>query len=220
MKIKSSVETETYNILMAQNILNTFNLSLSKEQIFEALTTTKSIYYWLINMPMQNNLNAIILSQITSYKIFCQKRLIDFFIFTSPNDTDFNEDPNEYQIPSSVSDLLDQLQNLQQTTREIENTHFEQIYNTQSFLISYVRHQVIQSGRFYGYYTPEFHRETESTLQVVLSLKNQLIEYREQWHQLAINITNTLNDIGGYSLDEVEDFAQRSDLDFFQALGK
>ena len=89
MKIKSSVETETYNILMAQNILNTFNLSLSKEQIFEALTTTKSIYYWLINMPMQNNLNAIILSQITSYKIFCQKRLIDFFILTAARMNNF-----------------------------------------------------------------------------------------------------------------------------------
>lgn len=220
MKTKGSAERETYDILMAQNILNTFNLSLSNEQIFEALTTTKSIYYWLINMPMQNNLNAIILSQITSYKIFCQKRLIDFFILTSPNDTDSNEDANEYQIPDSVSDLIDKLKNLQQMTREIENSHFEQIYNMQAFLISYVRHQVIQSGHFYGYYTPEFHRETDSILQVVLSLKKQLIEYREQWHQLAINITNTLNDIGGYSLDEDEDFAQRSDLDFFQELGK
>ena len=171
-------------------------------------------------MPMQNNLNAIILSQITSYKIFCQKRLIDFFILTSPNDTDSNEGANEYQIPSSVSDLINILINLQQTTREIENTHFEQIYYTQAFLISYLRHQVIQSGRFYGYYTPEFYRETESILQVVLGLKKQLIEYREQWHQLAINIANTLNDIGGYSLDADEDFAQRSDLDFFQALGK
>ena len=220
MKLKGSVETETYNILMAQNILSTFNLALSNTQLVEALTTTKSIYYWLINLPMQNNLNAIIVSQIKSYKIFCQKRLIDFFILSIPSEADSPEGANEYQIPGSVSDLIDELKNLQQSTREIEKAHYEQIYHTQAYLIAYVRQQVIQSGHFYGYYTPAFYRETEGILQDVLGVKKELIEYREQWHQLAIKVANTLNDIGGYSLDADEDFAQRSDLDFFQAIGE
>ena len=219
MKPKGSVKTETYNILMAQNILSTFNLALSNKQLVEALTTTKSIYYWLINLPMQNNLNAIIVSQIKSYKIFCQKRLIDFFILSIPNEADSPEGANEYQIPGSVSDLTDELKHLQQSTREIEKAHYEQIYHTQAYLIAYVRQQVIQSGHFYGYYTPAFYRETEGILQDVLGVKKELIEYREQWHQLAIKVANTLNDIGGYSLDEKEDVAQRLDLDFVQNLG-
>ena len=93
---------ETYEILIAQNLLNQFHLNLELAEIQKALKEKKSIYFILLNVPMQNSFNGMILSQIETYKQFCQKRLADYIISTNPTREEQASPDFEDIIPDNI----------------------------------------------------------------------------------------------------------------------
>lgn len=73
----------TYGVITAERILSKYQLELSQEQLPEAITNTSSVYHQLIQVPLKNVLNGIILQQAEDYHVYAQKLVIDYLLSAS-----------------------------------------------------------------------------------------------------------------------------------------
>ncbi len=76
----------TYSLMTAKRIFDLLNIHLTDEDITLVLKTSNSLYYQLLQIPLKNVLNGIILEQAKDYQIFVQKIFIDYLIKQSPED--------------------------------------------------------------------------------------------------------------------------------------
>ena len=210
---------ETYEILIAQNLLNQFHLNLELPELQKALKEKKSIYFILLNVPMQNSFNGMILSQIETYKQFCQKRLADYVISTNPTREEQASPDFEDIIPDNIESFKQELIKLQGNLRAIEQDYYNGIAKIQAYLIKIVNFEIINQGIFSGNFSKDALRFIDEKAIEAQQMRINLLQQRQEWEKMAGDICLLLADKSGYLIDENEDLAQRSELNFLKNLG-
>lgn len=70
----------TYGLITAERILGKYNLKLSQDELLQAIHKPHSFYHGLLQVPLKNVLNGIILQQANDYHVYAQKLFIDYLI--------------------------------------------------------------------------------------------------------------------------------------------
>jgi hypothetical protein len=70
----------TYGLITAERILGKYNLKLSQAELLQAINKPNSFYHGLLQVPLKNVLNGIILQQANDYHVYAQKLFIDYLI--------------------------------------------------------------------------------------------------------------------------------------------
>lgn len=75
----------TYGLVTIERIFALLKIRLSVEELHIVSRTHSSPYYQLIQVPLKNIFNGIIISQANDYREFAQKMLIDYLLSGAAN---------------------------------------------------------------------------------------------------------------------------------------
>lgn len=78
----------SYGVITAQRLFENLNVHLSYDELLLLNNHPKSCYYQLLQVPLKNIFNGIIIDQTTDYREYAQKMLIDYLISGAANPTD------------------------------------------------------------------------------------------------------------------------------------
>lgn len=70
----------TYGAITAQRLLSKYNINLPSEDLLAAIKTPYSFYHQILQIPLKNVLNGIILQQANDYHVYAQKLFIDYLL--------------------------------------------------------------------------------------------------------------------------------------------
>lgn len=70
----------TYGLITSQRILGHYQINLPQKELIPAVKNQNSFYHVLIQVPLKNVLNGIILQQGNDYHIYAQKLYIDYLL--------------------------------------------------------------------------------------------------------------------------------------------
>lgn len=70
----------TYGLITAERILGRFNVHLTSNELLVALKSPVSFYHRLLQVPLKNVLNGIVLQQANDYHVYAQKLFIDYLL--------------------------------------------------------------------------------------------------------------------------------------------
>lgn len=70
----------TYGVITSQRILGHYQINLPQKELLPAIKNANSFYHKLIQVPLKNVLNGIILQQANDYHIYTQKLFIDYLL--------------------------------------------------------------------------------------------------------------------------------------------
>ncbi|KTD54439.1 hypothetical protein Lsai_3261 [Legionella sainthelensi] len=70
----------TYGAITAERILGKYQVNLEYAELVEAVKTPTSLYHHLVQVPLRNVLNGIILEQANDYHVYAQKLFIDYLL--------------------------------------------------------------------------------------------------------------------------------------------
>lgn len=75
----------TYGLVTIERIFALMKIRLSVEELHTVSRTQSSPYYQLLQVPLKNIFNGIIISQTNDYREFAQKMLIDYLLSGAAN---------------------------------------------------------------------------------------------------------------------------------------
>ncbi len=70
----------TYGVITAERILGRYQLSLPQKELLTALKSPFSFYHRILQIPLKNVLNGIVLQQANDYHVYIQKLFIDYLL--------------------------------------------------------------------------------------------------------------------------------------------
>jgi hypothetical protein len=85
MDEESATWYSTYKLVTVERIFDSMGISLSQEDLHTVSTSIHSPYYQLLQVPLKNIFNGIIISQATDYREFAQKMLVDYLLSGAAN---------------------------------------------------------------------------------------------------------------------------------------
>lgn len=80
MSEKLSKFFSTYGLITAQKALEKCHINLNPEELLQVLKEPTALYYHVLQLPLGNIYNGIILQQIQDYQLFAQKLFIDYLL--------------------------------------------------------------------------------------------------------------------------------------------
>ena len=185
----------TYGLLTAKRILSHFNIYLNNEELITAIKNPANIYFQLLQIPLKNIFNGIILQQAHDYQVYLQKLFVDYFMAGEASKD--NESPGA-QIRDDIRDVHETLINFNGKMQVLELEQKKFIATSQRQLIGWanlikkkgtqdndLQHELQQSGML----------DQASTLNV------QIRNLRQELHGLiikAVELMNLLPDYGRY----------------------
>lgn len=70
----------TYGVITSQRILSRYQINLPSIQLLEAIKSPVSFYHKLVQVPLKNVLNGIIIQQASDFHVYAQKLFIDYLL--------------------------------------------------------------------------------------------------------------------------------------------
>ncbi|RUR12814.1 hypothetical protein [Legionella sp. km772] len=70
----------TYGLITSQRILGHYKISIPQKELIPAIKSATSFYHHLVQVPLKNVLNGIVLQQANDYHIYVQKLFIDYLL--------------------------------------------------------------------------------------------------------------------------------------------
>ncbi|CAM2905948.1 hypothetical protein [Legionella worsleiensis] len=70
----------TYGVITAQRLLGTYQITLPQNELISAIKSPYSFYHQLLQIPLKNVLNGIVLQQAGDYHVYAQKLFIDYLL--------------------------------------------------------------------------------------------------------------------------------------------
>ena len=70
----------TYGLITSLRILGYYQLDIPQKELLQAIKNSTSFYHRLVQVPLKNVLNGIILQQANDYHIYAQKLFIDYLL--------------------------------------------------------------------------------------------------------------------------------------------
>lgn len=210
----------TYEKMISNQILNQIGLSLNPNEIQKGLEDKSSRFYSVLRVPMALSLNALILAQIKTYKLFCQKKIADYLILTNPSQMEQQQQDFEDFIPKDILEFKSQLLEKQQELRNKEQLFYDDLALSQATLKKEVRQQIIEFGEFVGNFNELTTQKLSEISARAAEQKSELIETRRTWKNLAALIASILADKGVVLYTGDQEYQQIMDLNFLQNLGE
>lgn len=216
---KSQIQMDSYQLMMAENIFNHLGLTLDRHHVVEALNNPESKYFALVKLPMLSALNGLILGQIESYKLFCQKRLSDYVILTNPPNEVQSQPEFQDKIPEDIMFQKQVLQTLQQQIRDLSQQHYDVLASMYAYLKNIIQVQVMQHPDIAWDKQAEFLQVTQEFEEKINQIKLILLNIREESEELAREITLVVAQKNDFALEPKEQEVEKMDLKFYHRLG-
>ncbi len=70
----------TYGMITAERILGTYQMIIPQTELLEAIKSPFSFYHQILQVPLKNVLNGIVLQQANDYHVYAQKLFIDYLL--------------------------------------------------------------------------------------------------------------------------------------------
>ncbi|RUR16397.1 hypothetical protein ELY21_12945 [Legionella sp. km535] len=70
----------TYGLITAERLLGSYHISLPQNELVTAIKSPFSFYHKLLQIPLKNVLNGIVLQQAGDYHVYAQKLFIDYLL--------------------------------------------------------------------------------------------------------------------------------------------
>lgn len=122
----------TYGIITSQRVLDRYQISIPYKLLSVAIKSPTSFYHRLLQVPLRNILNGIILQQASDYELYGQKLFIDYLLSgVSSKGPEEQGALTRESLENERQDLVALAQQFQQ----LEFAHNTLIAESQSYLI-------------------------------------------------------------------------------------
>lgn len=122
----------TYGVITAERILNRYHINLAQIDLVAAVKSTFSFYHKVLQIPLRNVLNGIVLQQANDYHVYVQKLFIDYLL-SGENSKD--ESSPGASTREALENARQQLLALGEEYHQKEGEHNHLISSSQNFLI-------------------------------------------------------------------------------------
>lgn len=122
----------TYSIITAERVLGKFQIKLPANRLMVAIRTPFSFYHQILEVPLKNILNGIVMQQSNDYHLYVQKILIDYLL-----SGESSKDPETQGALTrkSIEDERELMTTLADNFLKFQKRHSTLIANSQAFLI-------------------------------------------------------------------------------------
>jgi hypothetical protein len=196
----------TYGLLTAERLLERLQITLTREELLDALNNPSNPYHHLLTVPIQNISNGIVIKQVHEYQVYMQKLFIDYKL----NSTNVNAEGGQ-PAPRSNNDEIDmkynELVQLSELFDEKKHEHQQLIAKSQSWLIEQTHESMLEI-------TPEASRQIESFGTQTESMRLGLLDLFQQFRDLIIQTTAILSMMSDYKFDAEQAEKNKAMLDF------
>ena len=118
----------TYGAVTAEKILERYDIRLTQEELFHALSNQNCVFLRLIQVPLKHVFNGLILQQAKDYQTYAQKQYIDYLI---SGDVDQEESQSGGELEATRKELV----TIGEAFQEEELINEKLIAQSQLFLI-------------------------------------------------------------------------------------
>jgi hypothetical protein len=210
----------TYDFLMAQNILGKFRILLSNDEILRVIQEKNDVNYLLICSPIENIYNQMIFSQIKSYELFVQKRMMDYVLGTAPTPESIESaEGADIHYPEAFSNLQAQFNEIQARLLALDNIMLKLVSETNDYIKKYVTKNIVKGSQNSSEISQELKDNITMFETKAQDMRATLLVTRDEWKAFASGVCKTLSELGGYFVEEEVDLAQRAEINFFRQLG-
>ncbi len=122
----------TYGLITAQRILERYDVQISPEQLSIAIHNSVSFYHQLLQIPLKNVFNGIILEQANDYHVYAQKLYIDYLI---SGESAKSEDSQGALSRTALEEERQKLVLLGEDFQQIQFRHQKMIASSQKILM-------------------------------------------------------------------------------------
>ncbi|MCH9756209.1 MAG: hypothetical protein K0U37_03315 [Gammaproteobacteria bacterium] len=195
----------TYGILTAERILERFNIQISHDELIETLKDPNSQYYHLLSMPLKNIFNGILINQVYDYQVYAQKLFIDYRLSlaepVADEDGEVAASTNaEAELDLKQADLI----SLGEAFEERKQDHRQLISDSQAWLIQEASQQEDLGNSV----------EMAAFSERAEDLMFEFQSFRTEFRTLIIDVTELLNLVSDYYVDEEKMAENQEGLDF------
>lgn len=195
----------TYGLLTAKRLLERFQITLSHEELLDALNNQNNPYHHLLTVPIKNISNGIVIKQVHDYQVYMQKLFIDYKLSSTnvvakdgqPAQSSDEEIDIKYNELAQLSELFD----------EKKHEHQQLIAKSQSWLIKQTHESMLEV-------TPETSDQIETFATQTESLRLALLDLLQQFRDLIIQTTSVLTMMADYKPDLEQMEENKALLDF------
>ncbi|MDP3268950.1 MAG: hypothetical protein Q8M40_07865 [Legionella sp.] len=122
----------TYGTITAQRILERYHITLPSEELLYAIKSPLSFYHRIIQVPLKNVLNGIVLQQAHDYHVYAQKMFIDYLL---SGESSKDQDSQGALTRESLEEERKKLVILGEEFNKRQREHNELIASSQATLI-------------------------------------------------------------------------------------
>lgn len=160
----------TYGVITAERILGTYRIVLPQTELLAAVKSTFSFYHKLLQVPLKNVLNGIILQQANDYHVYAQKLFIDYLLSGESGKPPESQGAHTRE---SIEEERKLLVTIGEEFHEKQNAHDSLIATSQSAIIKIAK---------------EWQAIMESAIKLVsATLKNNNLETKKSMIRKAVN---------------------------------
>lgn len=123
----------TYGLITAERILGKLHVTLPHDELLQAIKSPFSIYHSLLQIPLKNVLNGIVLQQANDYHLYVQKLFIDYLL---SGESSKSEESQGALTRESMERERVELITLGEDFHKLQLKHNELIARSQVFLMS------------------------------------------------------------------------------------
>ncbi len=209
----------TYGLITVERTLSLIGIQLDQKDMLAAVQDESSIYHALLQVPVKNILNGIILNQARDYREFAQKMFVEFLLSGSGNAP--GPDGPEIQ-PGSTKDLLEQERlKLIEIGEQYDIEEFEHnklVAESQRQLVAIAKElkqrEIDQTNRDFVV------SQMASYVERSQHMMKRLCDYRAHFYQSIIRTRDLIGTLPDYFPDEQKMREKRSALYFDAKIGE
>lgn len=122
----------TYGLITAQRLLEHYKIKLPQEDLLYTLQTPNTFYHSLLQVPLRNVLNGIVLQQAQDYQLYAQKIFIDYLL---SGESGKDRDSPGGSVREDLEKERQKLLMMNENFHELELSHEALIAKSQAALI-------------------------------------------------------------------------------------
>ncbi len=187
----------TYGTVTAERIFDSMGIRLSQEDLRIVSSSVHSPYYQLLQVPLKNIFNGIIISQATDYREYAQKMLVAYLLSGAANLTGDATKPEGARL---------QLENMRTGLMEtgdqfdlLQFEHYRLINESQNSLIAAAQTLVEPKVLVDEQQSAWILEVTQPFLEQADSINQKIKAFRKQFYETILRAKDLLEAVPGYS---------------------
>lgn len=209
----------TYGFLTASKILETYQISLSADELILACSDLESVFYQILKVPISNLLTGIIFQQAVDYQVYAQKLFVDYLLSGEP---DKSADLPGGNTREELEALRQKLVDMAEQFNNDDIEHKKLISESQAQLIA-ITDQIRPMIKEMGLNTQDSFGVGEQ-MQVYLqrseALNIRFRKYRKDFFDAILKTNELIACLPDYRIDVEKDSVNREPLFFDASLGE